>query len=263
MKIAVYSICKDEEANIDGWAASCYDADYAVVCDTGSTDKTFEKFHNHVDYLWKITVDPWRFDTAHNVALALVPADADICIPLHLDERLTPGWRERIEEAYVANWTQEDGFRRFPNCIWYPYQFDEKTTFLQNRIHGRKGFIWRYPTHEGVYPYFGTHIVHATVKGDEPMIVQQQDLTAAHRTGRDDLTKLKFGLEENPGDSRMMFYLARQYMLEKRFNEAVPLFQNYLQGEYPNDVANLKTQRDASRYLAICFHNLGGGSLDR
>lgn len=256
MKIAVYSICKDEEHNIDGWAASCYDADYAVVCDTGSTDDTFKKFHNHVDYLWKITVDPWRFDTAHNVALALVPADADICIPLHLDERLTPGWRARIEKAYVPSVGKSGTI--YPTSYLYPYEYDPQTRFMQNRIHARKGYVWRYPTHEGIYPYFGTREYQVAVEGQEPLIAQVPPRDG-QRDGRGDLRMLQFGLQENPGDPRMTFYLARQLMYEKRWADALEFFRVYLSvpgaGEY-------KEMRDASRYQAVCYHNLGGDAGD-
>ena len=42
MKIAVYAIAKNEEYNINDWYNSVSKADYHLILDTGSTDKTVE-----------------------------------------------------------------------------------------------------------------------------------------------------------------------------------------------------------------------------
>ena len=39
----------------------------------------------------------WRFDTARNRSLELVPEDADICVCTDLDEVFHPGWRAALE----------------------------------------------------------------------------------------------------------------------------------------------------------------------
>ena len=44
-------------------------------------------------------IAPWRFDTARNRSLALVPEDADICVCTDLDEVFHPGWRAALESA--------------------------------------------------------------------------------------------------------------------------------------------------------------------
>ena len=41
-KICVYAICKNEEKFVERWYNSMKEADYIVVLDTGSTDKTIE-----------------------------------------------------------------------------------------------------------------------------------------------------------------------------------------------------------------------------
>ncbi len=40
MKIAVYSIALNEEKFIQRWYESAKDADYLIIADTGSTEKT-------------------------------------------------------------------------------------------------------------------------------------------------------------------------------------------------------------------------------
>ena len=80
MKIAVYTIAKNEEQFVKRWADSCKEADYRLILDTGSTDET-------TAIAWDIGVTthhkeftPWRFDHARNHALSLLPEDIDICI---------------------------------------------------------------------------------------------------------------------------------------------------------------------------------------
>src|SRR5690242_7988234 len=97
MRIAVYSISRNESQFVERWTASAREADAVVVADTGSTDDTFRKLVIHGAYVYPITIDPWRFDLARNVALALVPSDIDICISLDMDEVLQPGWRAAME----------------------------------------------------------------------------------------------------------------------------------------------------------------------
>ena len=40
MKIAIYTICKNEEKFIKQWVSSAKEADHVVVTDTGSTDNS-------------------------------------------------------------------------------------------------------------------------------------------------------------------------------------------------------------------------------
>ena len=77
MRVAVYTVCKDEEHNVEEWYQSAANADVICVADTGSKDKTVPLFQakgNLVKFS-QISIDPWRFDDARNAALALVPAD--------------------------------------------------------------------------------------------------------------------------------------------------------------------------------------------
>ena len=43
LKIAVYTICKNELQFVDKWMHSMFEADYICVLDTGSTDGTYER----------------------------------------------------------------------------------------------------------------------------------------------------------------------------------------------------------------------------
>jgi glycosyltransferase involved in cell wall biosynthesis len=97
MKIAVYTIAKNEAKHVARWAESCKEADYRLILDTGSTDNTCQIAWDCDVTVETETFDPWRFDHARNVALTCLPDDIDLCISLDMDEVLTPGWRKALE----------------------------------------------------------------------------------------------------------------------------------------------------------------------
>lgn len=84
MKIAVYTIAKNEEKFVEKWAESCKDADYRFILDTGSTDKTVELARAAGVEVAVASISPWRFDDARNISLGLLPADIDICVALDM-----------------------------------------------------------------------------------------------------------------------------------------------------------------------------------
>lgn len=137
MKIAVYSIAKNEEKHVERYYESCKNADLVLIADTGSTDGTIEKAKSLGIEVHNILVTPWRFDTARNMALNLVPDDVDVCVSLDLDEVLVEGWREKVEQLWTADTTRM-------SYIWD----DGPSTMVINRIHARKGYVWKYPCHE-------------------------------------------------------------------------------------------------------------------
>ncbi len=108
LKVAIYCVCKNEAANVAAWLDTAKAADVIVAADTGSTDSTPFKFEGRGDKVrsHEISVSPWRFDTARNAALALVPGDVDVCISLDMDERLAPNWRMVLERHWKPGTTR-------------------------------------------------------------------------------------------------------------------------------------------------------------
>ena len=102
MKVAIYTIALNEEKHVERWFRASEDADYHIIADTGSTDKTVEIAKSLGITVHHISVKPWRFDDARNAALALVPSDADYCVIMDMDEILKPGWRDELQKAYEA-----------------------------------------------------------------------------------------------------------------------------------------------------------------
>lgn len=146
MKIAVYTIALNEEKHVKRWYESAKDADYLLIADTGSIDKTVKIAKKLGINVINISVKPWRFDDARNAALAALPDDIDYCVSMDMDETLSEGWRERLEKMtadivkYKMNTDYKDEEEKHPEDY-----------FINARIHKRHGFRWNYFIHETLF----------------------------------------------------------------------------------------------------------------
>jgi len=199
MKIAVYTIAKNEEQFIERWAESCKDADYRLIVDTGSEDSTIKVAVSSGCEVRSINIKPWRFDDARNAALSLVPDDIDYCIALDADEVLVDGWRDYFNDLdltitrprykYVWSWNSDGS---------------EGLVYSGDKIHARHGYRWKHPVHEVIKPvgqenqgWIGLQIHH------------HPDSTKSRSQY---LPLLELAVKEDPNDDRNRFYLGREYM---------------------------------------------------
>lgn len=234
MKIAVYTIAKNEEQFVQRWAESCAEADYRFILDTGSEDNTRSLaaengVHNRIRVF-----EPWRFDHARNHALSLLPEDIYICIALDMDEVLQPGWRQALESIpagttrprykYVWSWN-EDG--------------SEGLVYGGDKIHARHGYQWKHPVHEVLKPTAGVEVQHWV---DGLQIHHHPD----HSKSRTQyLPLLELAVKEDPRDDRNQFYLAREYFFNGRYELAQYHFNQHL------SLSQWHPERAASRrYIA-------------
>ena len=146
MKIAIYTIAKDEEQFVERWFDSANNANGLFILDTGSSDKTVAIAKSLGISVDSFVVDPWRFDVARNASLAMVPDDYDMCIALDMDEVLVNGWRDHLEAVSV-------GVTR-PRYE-YTWSWDGDNPGLVyggDKIHARHGYTWKHPVHEVLSP---------------------------------------------------------------------------------------------------------------
>lgn len=207
MKVAVYTITKNEEQFIERWAKSCEEADYRLIVDTGSTDNTISVATQNGCHVGSITVSPWRFDDARNAALAMLPDDIDLCIALDADEILTPGWRQAIDLVdpkvtrprykYVWSWNSDGS---------------EGLVYYGDKIHARKGYRWRHPVHEVVTP------VKEELQGWVNLEIHHHPDNTKSRSQY--LPLLELAVQEQPNDDRNQFYLGREYMFNNMPDKA-------------------------------------------
>ncbi len=180
-QIGVYTICKNEKNFIERMWRSVEQADFVTICDTGSTDGTWELLTELVDRRvveWghekdekyqfdgdkkigasdgvltvkQISVDPWRFDDAKNVALMLLPEEIDVAISLDADEEmLDPNWHEllsaRIKQGFEGPFY--DRYHHRFQTIWdWEGDGNNISDHWHERIHARHGYVWKLPVHE-------------------------------------------------------------------------------------------------------------------
>lgn len=217
MKIAVYTIALNEEQFVERWYESAKDADYLLIADTGSTDKTIEVAKSLGIHVVSISINPWRFDDARNAALASLPADIDYCISMDMDEILSKGWRENLEKMtgdqieYLFNYTFKDEAMKVPLI-----------RFMNNRIHKRNGFRWKWMIHECLVN-----------NRKENTIEFCEGLEVSHKPDKEKprsqyLPMLEDSLKEYPNDERLTFYYGLM-LLNKNFpEEAKVIFKKLL-----------------------------------
>jgi glycosyltransferase involved in cell wall biosynthesis len=239
LKIAVYAISKNEEHFVERFSNSAKEADYVLIADTGSTDGTVAAANASGCIVHSICISPWRFDLARNAALALVPADADVCISLDLDEVLEPGWREEIERVWV------DGTTR----LRYFFDWGCGIKFKYEKIHARKGYMWHHPCHEYPVPDGRTKEVWA----DTDMLLVSHHPDPNKSRGQY-LDLLELSVKEDPACPRNAFYYARELSFHGRWDAAIEACQRYL--SLP--AATWHNERCyAYRVMGKCYEELG------
>ena len=235
-KVVIYAIAKNEEKFVDKFMLSSQEADQVVILDTGSTDKTVELFKS-----WGATVHetkfeswanleehdlllangkkPFRFDTARNMSLDLVPEDTDICVSLDIDEVLPTDWRTKIETAWVPGTT-----RLKYMFAWKVDDQDKPEVFFSySKIHARQGYHWRFPAHEYIYQKTGMTEV---VRQLPDFIVKHYPDNTKPRAYYKNL--LALGVRENPDDTRAAYYYGRELIYTGEQEKGIAELKRYL-----------------------------------
>lgn len=248
MKVYVYAICKNESKFARRWLASMGEADGIFVLDTGSTDDTAALLRAGGAQVTEEIISPWRFDTARNRSLEIVPGDADICVCTDLDEAFHPGWRHLLEAAW-----QPDATRARYRYTWN-FQPDgtEGYVFWLDKCHARRGYRWTHPVHE-VLTWQGE-------KGKEKIVTvegMQLDHRADPGKSRSQyLPLLELSVKESPEDDRNMHYLGREYLFYGRWDDCIRTLEKHL--AMPS--ARWADERCASmRYIARAYKAKGDG----
>jgi glycosyltransferase involved in cell wall biosynthesis len=240
-KIGVYAISKNEEKFAERFMDSVKEADVVMVADTGSTDKTVSLLRAKGAVVSEETIVPWRFDTARNTALNLLPQDLDLCISVDLDEVLEPGWRQILEDHWKPSYT-----RAAYTFVWSHNNdgsIDKK--FTKEKIHRRRDFQWIHPVHE-ILQYTGTDPDNSFYI---PEIVMHHYPDQQKSRGQY-LPLLELSAQENPKDAQTIFWLGREYVFHQKYSEGIFTLKQYL--ALPN--ALWEEERSAAkRYIAKAY----------
>lgn len=236
MKVAVYSISKNEEQFVERWAESAKDADMILLADTGSTDNTVQLAKDAGVSVVEFEISPWRFDVARNKSLEAIPEDYDYCIALDCDEVLLPGWREGLEKAYAEGVTRP----RYKYVWSWNNDGAEGLTYGGDKIHARKDYVWKHPVHE----VMSCTSVEKQGWFDEVEIHHYPDNTKSRGQY---LPLLALSVEEDPADDRNAFYYARELFFTGDKDKALLEFKRHL--DLPKALWRPERAR-SMRYLA-------------
>lgn len=242
MKIIVYAICKNESAFVRRWLQSMGEADGIYVLDTGSSDDTVRLLREGGAQVTEEIISPWRFDTARNRSLDLVPQDADICVCTDLDEVFHPGWRRLLEAAW------RPGVTRASYRYTWSFQPDgsEGYVFWIEKIHARQGYRWVHPVHE---------VLEWTKKDQGESKITVEGIQVDHhpdpgKSRGQYLPLLELSVAEAPEDDRNMHYLGREYLFYRRWDDCIRTLKRHL----AMPTARWADERCASmRYIARAY----------
>jgi hypothetical protein len=213
MKIAVYAIAKNEEKHVKRFCESAKDADLIVIADTGSEDDTVPLAKDCGAIVHEINITPFRFDVARNAALALVPADVDICVSMDLDEMLLPGWRKEIEQCWSEDITR----------LNIGFDFGENRVFYPSRAHNRHGYYWKFPCHEYIMP--DSRVKDTCGHTSFVMMTHKPDDSKPRGLY---LELLEMAVKEDPSCHRSCYYYGRELTFKFRWQEAIDELKRYL-----------------------------------
>lgn len=210
----VYAVSKNEEQFVERFCNSAKDADYILIADTGSTDRTADLAFECGAVVHDIYISPWRFDLARNASLALIPRNIDICISLDLDEVLEPGWKEKIEAVWIPGKTTN---------LWYYFDWGHNIRFPYRKIHSRYGYHWHHPCHEDLR--IDGRVEHVTAWCGHLLVSHHPDPTKSRGQY---MEILEVAVKEDDKDPQHFFYYARELTFYRRWEEAKKALTTYL-----------------------------------
>lgn len=242
MKVAVYSICKNEEQHVARWLKSVEEADRIIVLDTGSEDNTRELLAQHPKVeLHTANFIPFRFDIARNMAANQVPEDYDLALFCDFDEVIEPGWRNKLEQVPAP-------YDAITLRMIFSRTADGEPDTVYNRLmaHRPHNYVWMYPIHEVLVPV-----------NEHQNLVVNSDVVVEHlpdpsKPRGQYLELLQTAVEEFNHDARMRQYLGREYMYREEWGSAIIHLETHV------------TMKDSSvciaesyRYLSRCHEAMG------
>lgn len=242
-KICVYAIAKNEIKFVERWYNSIKEADYVCVLDTGSTDGTFEKLKELGVICKQQIYSEFRFDTARNDSMKLIPPDTEICVCVDLDEFFEPNWSTHLKKHWQSN-TIRAKYR-------YTWNFNpdgsEGIVFMLDKIHKYGEFEWRHPVHETLYNK--NNKLYSTITIPNIQLNHRADNSKSRSSY---LPLLELSVKEDPTNDRNMHYLGREYMFYKMYDKAIETLKKHL--ALPSAI--WPAERSASlRYIAKCYKN--------
>lgn len=255
-RIGVYAIGKDEMKFARRFFENIIGADHAVICDTGSTDGTYEllvdaaKDCDRFD-IHRISVQPFRFDDARNTAMMLLRTDLDLCISIDFDELLPDAWHaylgeKIVEELHTQGYVTDRWNHRF-STIWdWEGEGKSASEHWHERIHTRHNYLWKLPVHEVLVKQGSPE----NIKWLSDFTMVQKPDTSKNRSSY--LPMLEKSLKEDNTRWKTWSFYASDLANAGRVNEAINAMKNAL---LCPDVDKAFVHHSLSRYNQMQGYN--------
>lgn len=240
--ISLCMIVKNEEAVLERLLKTMSTvADQIIIMDTGSTDRTKDIAGRYTREVYDFD---WKDDFAAARNAACDKAVMDYWMWMDADDVIEPEHADRLRKLKETLDPSVDVV-----MMKYLTGFDSngRTTFSYYRerlLKNRRGFRWQGRVHEAVTPA-GT-ILYSDIEVQH----RKEGLGDRDRNLRIYTTMIKEGEHLEP---RHQFYYARELYYHKRYEEAVQIFEAFL--EEPD--AWVENKIDACLHLALCEEGLG------
>lgn len=208
-------ICKNEEKLIRRCLDSLTELDEIVVCDTGSTDGTIEIVHDFAALAGSPPVilchHTWHDHFADARNDCLKSASGDWCLVIDCDEILVAGSVAALKQAIAA--TEARTLRAW--CV--PEGGNEATGHWMVRAHKRvPDIVWKNRAHNVLSEDSRIEVAgFKIIYGYSPAHKADPERT---------LRMLARADEEEPGNPRTLYYLAREYFYRREWAKAEELF---------------------------------------
>ncbi len=252
MKIAIYAVTKNRETTAKRWIESSAEADGHFVLDYGSHDDTPALLESHGVHVERKVPVSWDAARTRNEILARIPNDFHVCISLDLDEFLTPDWRRELENAWSFDTTRlaylrvtdHSGDGDSPN-----------KAMIQDRIHTRHGYSWRYAADEILVP--DASIQEKKVRTERLQVrhLPIEDTSQIAEEKASYLLHLRDCIRAEPSEARYLFSLGSELLGQDHTAEAHFTLEAYLRSESSH--ASPPSRAAAYRGLAECSARQG------
>lgn len=230
MITAAYTILKNEKKYIEKWLYYAAPFDYRVLLDTGSTDGSWELLQEYAAKDPNLIIeqkifDPWRFDTARNYNLAMVPEEVVWCLSPDLDEYFSINTHDEMERiiSAVPDVTNIACDRL---DIYSPTVRVGPPRLLPiNKIHRRVDYRWAQPIYEHLcwaHPGYEKELY-----SEDIFLIHDQDFKKKERSE----LYIKMLTDEyatNPENTWTLWFLIYHYWKSKNIDAYIPAVCDYL-----------------------------------
>lgn len=235
-KISIVMIVKNEEVMLAQCLESVKEADEIIIVDTGSIDKTKEVAAQFTDKIYDFM---WCDDFAQARNFALSKATGDWILSIDADEILEKDGIKKIRNVLFTN-NPAVGIKMKCNTTDY---------HVPRVFRNIPSIKWSGRIHETVnalnYDKFDIVITY----GSSPahILDPKRNIRILEKTH-----------EDSPHDTRIMYYLAREYAYYKNWEKAEEIFEKYLK-----HTTWLPEKADAHFMLALCYWYDGKGNGEK